>query len=294
MSRKTVAAVIAALWILLGWFVLDSDTFSKAKLDRVSSALSEPDPAWAKEDLYYSIENFRRTDSVALPHQLEVSPQTNPNRVRVLVLGDSFTYGQGLTDWSARWPARLQQFLDSKYGDGAVEVVALARPGANMTTYGSWVRTLRAGDFKSFSGSGVNSRTYSESLGDHFDLVLLGFVENDYLATDFDGYIPEKDYVDLPVEQWNSVIDGSSPNPYEKYFFAALGEVRSYAHPAPLVLLPLTTTPVDSSSSYNRFPTVRATGVLVEEPLEQVLLGSRHPLESLMVTPVDTHPNSAW
>ncbi len=292
--RLFVSSAVLLVWALFGWFFLNANVSSKASLDQVSATLSDPDPAWAREDLYYGVANTLRTDSIFLPRQMTMNPPTNPDRVRILVLGDSFTYGQGLTDWSARWPDRLQQFLDEKYGTSVVEVTTLARMGANMTTYGSWVRDLQAGNLSAFTGSGANSEVYATALKDPFDLVILGFVDNDYLATSWDGYVPKNEYVDIPVDDWEQVISGEKPNPNEKYFFAALKEVRQYAAPSPFVLLPLAIMPIERISSYKRFPSVRATGVDVEEPLEQERLGSNRDPKEFMATPVDAHPNSAW
>jgi hypothetical protein len=53
-----------------------------------------------------------------------------PGITRLLVVGDSISWGLGVRDWSAIWTERLAQALERK--SGAVEMAVLAEPGRNM------------------------------------------------------------------------------------------------------------------------------------------------------------------
>jgi lysophospholipase L1-like esterase len=48
---------------------------------------------------------------------------------RILIIGDSMTYGAGIEDFDDTYGRILQQKLNENYGEGSFEVIILARPG---------------------------------------------------------------------------------------------------------------------------------------------------------------------
>jgi hypothetical protein len=290
----------ALCWSGFWWFLRKEDVGTKADLADVAVSLADPDMVWAREDTYYGVMNMQRLKTVLAEDQIRRPVATAEGRVRVLVFGDSFTYGQGLTDLDARWGNQLQDMLNKQFGSEVFEIVVLARQGANMTTYGDWVRRLSSGDVAAFLseptkeyGSDLRSIDAARLQGP-FDMVLLGFVDNDYLATEDDPYIPQEQLVKVPVEQWTDIAWGKLPNPNERFFLQALQDVRDFAEPVPFVLLPLTPFDVNTHPAYNNFPLVQDTGVTVASNQSQRALEKKYGLAKIAVTPVDTHPGPAW
>jgi len=48
---------------------------------------------------------------------------------RIAVIGDSFTFGNGIDNFSGIYPRLLQKMLDEHYGEGKFEVLIFAKPG---------------------------------------------------------------------------------------------------------------------------------------------------------------------
>jgi len=287
-------------WSGFWWFLRAEDVETKVDIAAVAARLADPDMVWARENTYYDVMNGQRLKAILVENQIRRPVTAAKDRVRVLVFGDSFTYGQGLTDLDARWGNQLQDMLNKQFGSEVFEIVVLARQGANMTTYGDWVRRLSSGDVAAFLseptkeyGSDLRSIDAARLQGP-FDMVLLGFVDNDYLATEDDPYIPQEQLVKVPVEQWTEMAMGDIPNPNERFFLQALQEVRDFAEPAPFVLLPLTAYDINTARAYSNFRLVQDTGVTVASNQSQRALEEKYGLDKLYVTSVDTHPGPAW
>ncbi len=56
-----------------------------------------------------------------------------PGIKRLLVIGDSISWGQGVRDWHAIWTEQLAQALERT--NGPIEMAVLARPGRNMAEH---------------------------------------------------------------------------------------------------------------------------------------------------------------
>jgi len=300
--RRSLALLIgfALCWSGFWWFLRAEDVETKADLASVAVSLADPDMIWAREDTYYGIMNMERLGTILVEDQIRRPAAVAEDRIRILVFGDSFTYGQGLTDLDARWVKQLQDMLNKQFGPGTFEVVTLARQGANMTTYADWVRRLRSGNVGAFLSEITDEYDNDQRAADAarlqgpFDMMILGFVENDYLATENDPYIPKEQLVEVPVEQWTDMSWGKIPNPNEQFFLQALQDVRDFAEPAPFVLLPLTPFDVDAHPAYGNFPLVKNTGVTVASNQSQRALDEKYGFGKIGVTPVDTHPGPAW
>ena len=292
--RILVLSILVILWISVWWFTKDQKVSEKALLDGAAAALSNQDPAWAREDIYYALTNSRRAPQVFNSHQTTPPVNNNSDKIRVLVIGDSFTAGQGLVDLDARWPRQLENILNTSTAPGTFEITTLARQGANTTSYATWIQKIRSKDPSALEYFSQDPESLLKAFSEPFDVVVYGFVDNDYLVNDYDSFVPKNEYVDVPIDDWTPVVQGFKPNPNEAYFLKALDYVINAFDPAQFILLPLSVLNIETEPNYVNFGKVRASGVYVEEPIEQSNLGKRYVLKDLMVTPVDTHPGTAW
>jgi lysophospholipase L1-like esterase len=68
-----------------------------------------------------------------------------PNTFRILAIGDSFTYGEGVKDPDTM-PAQLEKLLQDKHPELAVEVLNLGEPGTNTERHIGILRTRKGLD----------------------------------------------------------------------------------------------------------------------------------------------------
>lgn len=62
----------------------------------------------------------------------------NPDRIRVLVVGDSYVWGHGYDEPAMRWPARLEAQLNARTAPGTFEVIAQARNNFSAFGQADW------------------------------------------------------------------------------------------------------------------------------------------------------------
>lgn len=132
------------------------------------NALLDDQTMWAREDAFISASNYsrfhdspgtrffnRQTD--AARHD-DGDTQTRP--VRIVVIGDSFVWGDGAVDSEMRWPQQLQRVLDSRYGPDRFLVTSMANNGASTANQVAWVGSA---DYRAMRP----------------DAVVVGYVSND-------------------------------------------------------------------------------------------------------------------
>lgn len=132
--RLLIAAALAAVAAVLaaGLWVLDSRVEPEAGGNATA--------AWTRENVYLSNANVTRINvGTDLRPQIPVDWSANPDRIRILVVGDSSTWGHGAEDLDMRWPARLQEILDERTAPGAIEVVVIAENGASTVLQAEWL-----------------------------------------------------------------------------------------------------------------------------------------------------------
>lgn len=117
---------------------------------------------WQRENTYILWDNRNRHPQGEIPdkdqHPRAANP--NPNRIKVLAIGDSYTWGHGAYDLDFRWPVELQAELDARTAPGAFEITTASMPGTGPAAWLDW-----------FADGRLNASDY--------DIIILSIVWND-------------------------------------------------------------------------------------------------------------------
>lgn len=87
---------------------------------------------WLREAEFYNVQNLERINVDPRTFLVRVgddAAHTNPDRIRILAVGDSYVWGVGITEPVMVWPRRLEELLEEKWGEGTVEVLLLGQGG---------------------------------------------------------------------------------------------------------------------------------------------------------------------
>lgn len=243
---------------------------------------------WERENLYYMRTHNAQTEPPSFGYQTSRPVHRNNNRIRIFVLGDSFTAGQGVLDLDARWPRVLEDELNRRTDEGTFEVVALAVGGASTITQAAWLENVNFD-----SGRRGKLRLNGVAWDPKFDVTVIGYVNNDILAESGDPMAVGMDYPEVPKEEWQDIIDGKKPNPQQRYFEEAVKRIGVLADGTIKMWAPL---PWPGHGSWDgaevRGEFERAGFVAVPPRHSKALLEER-PLEALIASPGDAHPNTA-
>jgi len=268
---------------------------------RINSLIRASQEEWGSEDLYRSWLNNQRTDWAVLAHHGE-RVYNNPNRVRILVLGDSFTYGTGLIDMEARWTSLLEEELNLNTAPGAFEVVGVGFGGASTYSHAKLAEMIATGNVKDV----CNQCPGGEALSGNFDIVLVGYVHNDRYPNWFDTNLPESlqsvaraaGFEDptrpreLSLDDLQAILHDKSPDPNEALFSAAAAHIKSSLPGAKALWMPLSFLEYSRQESLREAPIFAEAGftVLDTPNLDELVVAT--PGEELMVTQVDPHPGT--
>jgi hypothetical protein len=300
--RSRLVVVAAALVVgALAVVVSSREDSASTQTESVRAYIDANRDTWKSEDLYRAILNRPRAGGF---HDLETGRAiyTNRDRVRVLVIGDSFTYGTGLVDLSARWPALLEAELDAATQPGTFEVVAVSHGGTSTHNHAAWAHLLAAGDYKSIP---INPPPVD--LRSDYDAFVLGYVENDRFPGFNDRTIPEPlqsvaaaagfadptQFFEVDWTRHNAVLYNGAPDPNGPLWAPTVQYLRDAFPSIPAIWLPLAFFDQTRAASLAEAPVFAAAGFTIAstEAIES-LIATETP-ETLMVTAVDTHPGTA-
>lgn len=140
----TVPGVRWRLWAVMALAVLWVPALVVLNVAASDSPVYQPSSegleSWIREAQYLDSENFQRQGTGNEPAaQVPLLKQSSRAAVRVLVVGDSATFGTGARDLDMVWPQQLQRILDRTTGQGVFDVKVLAQPGASLYRYADWV-----------------------------------------------------------------------------------------------------------------------------------------------------------
>lgn len=249
----------------------------------IVETLATSSPEWRRETLYL-VRSHSRLPPPIPPGQFGRNTYENEARLRILVLGDSFTYGWALADPDARWPVRLEAAIEAELGAGTVEVVAMAKPGASTYLQATWLKALMAGE--DLSEYGVATEDLPR-LDGKFDAVLLGFVNNDRLD----------DEAEMEPEEHRAILEYEVENPNQRELEAALATIKQYAGGKPLMWAPLEAQYLENpryARVNERNDALFAAAGFEKIPMtETTKIATNHPFGTLLVTVGDEHPGEA-
>jgi len=290
--RKRAALVGAFLLLWLSVWV----AYGRADTEvvQLAESLSRPDPAWARETLFLIDAHVHRTETMMPSGQFGRPRHSNEDRIRVLVFGDSFTHGWALADPDAKWTDRLERALNDATKPGTFEVVALARPGASAYDHGSWANSIAQGTLEDIHTPGSEKNQLLEP----FDVVVLGFVNNDRLPVDAPGtWTAFGREVVIDADAYDAIRRHEQDNPYQAEFDAALSQMRRFAGSAPLLWAPLEQGYYANTNDPSIFEKNRTlyenAGFVPVEMNNTRALGEKYKMAELTVTAADSHPSPA-
>jgi len=249
--------------------------------EQAAEFLADPDRLWQVENLYYAVaersSDFRSFSAGAVPYDL--LPDTDA-AFRVLALGDSYTYGFGLTDRGAAWPAQLETMLRAEGYDATV--TSISWPGTSFFTYADLVDQFVA-------CSCIPGVSGTLNLGS-FDAVLIGFFSNDFHPGPGDAIVKSTGREVNPSD-----ING--PSPFEEYAPAVAARLVQQAG-LPVYWMPLAGIGANDATSESWrwqpdrwWDLLSASGMIrVRNDAAIAALGA-YEFTDLMANPVDYHPS---
>lgn len=279
MRATTVARILAAACLLVAIAVVSrAGQAPPDPTGAIQQYLAPTPPTWRVEDRFYAYENSTRIGGFYAVDQFTNDTTRSP--YRVLVLGDSYTFGWGLMDIDHRWPKLLEDELRTATGDARFEVHALALGGSSTFTHARLLEDLDAGRLAALS-----SNPEITSLVGRFDALVLGFVANDVIPGTLDGEAPDPDLE-------SDVLRNIRPNPYAEKWQSALRSVASFNTPVKL-FVPLDFTQPGVAYAAALRPFVTSLGfTTVPLPTLEHRLSLLDPSD-LVVHPADAHPGPA-
>ena len=313
MRRRYLVWPIVGVWLVVAFFVLRGREVRDDAV-AITRTVAEASDSWWREDMYYGKTNHARSTLVQQPHTGDLI-YTNPERIRVLLIGDSFTYGTGLRDMDRRLGSILESMLDEATAEGTFEVVTVAYPGASTFTQAAWLRKAREGT-RLLDNLPENRIGNVAKLQAPFDALVVGYVENDVLpdSRDVDLDIPEdyhaevrrthgetallERYVDMYAyvkDQGGMVTDilrDRSATPNDPYYPVAVREIRSFVGSKPALVMPLLITEGYRAAVDRSMETFHEAGFTIVGEGASDSVREVTPVQQLMVTAVDRHPGS--
>lgn len=96
---------------------------------------------WGRENMYINISALERQGRGPFLTTENYTPRTKAQLedVRILVVGDSYTYGVGAADPDMIWHRRVYQLLEETYPDTSIDMMTLAKPGASLIEEVEWL-----------------------------------------------------------------------------------------------------------------------------------------------------------
>jgi hypothetical protein len=271
-----IVAAFGLLGVGLLWKTGEQEVPVRTRTAEIDAIVREAGATWRTESSLYAYQNSERVGGFYAADQLPSSDPTG--EVRVLVLGDSYTFGTGLEDIDLRWPTLLEALLERNGTE--VDVVTLAQGGASTITQARILDQVAAGVWEEISWK--NPAQAAAALGKPFDYLIIGFVANDVLPGFYDGHQPDYDLEERVVR------DGKA-NPYEREWLEALERIARWPV-RERYILNLDYTEPGYSYARRLAPVFQRVGFKILDTPELENAIAREQGAALMVHPADAHP----
>jgi len=275
-----VTVVMAVVWVLGGGSGKGGGEPWRDRTGEILARLEAAGEEWRVEGMFYAYQNAERGRGFLGAEQLASGEEGAPGSRRVLVLGDSYTFGTGLIDLDLRWPRQLEDMLRAE--DEAWRVSSLALGGASTFTQAEWLRAVQAGEWGTLSRDPEQARA---ELKDGIDVLVLGFVANDVLPGWLDGSEPDYELEDR-------VLRGEVQNPYGAKWREALAKLAQAPVERKIVMLLDFAEPGRAYAEQLR-PVFAELGFEVVNGYALAKRTGDLTVDDLIVHPADAHPGPA-
>lgn len=280
----------------------ESSEYQDAQGDKADQLIA------GREALYRLSDNSVRIGTPVTVEQTGNDVHRNPKRVRVLVIGDSYTAGHGAYDMDVRWPRVLEDELARRVGDGVFEIVSLAQDGSSVVTQALWLKELLSGGGPTLSAwarqagkSNDRQKLFDQALTRYqepFDAVIIGYVDNDVIIAGGGpnepaspaAFAPELGVASYEGLDIYAIERGEQPNPNAVLIDSAISYLASRLNTTLRLLLPLQHAKEDMPKWFESFPPYETYGFeILENPATSMVLRVL-PLVDRLINPVDEHP----
>jgi len=121
--------------------LLESETNIIEKADVAMNHAVSSSEIWARENMYINLSALERQGRGPYLKDQNYSARSTAKNdvVRILTVGDSYTYGVGVADPDTLWHRRVLQLLQSEYPYAKIEMITLAKPGASLVEEVEWL-----------------------------------------------------------------------------------------------------------------------------------------------------------
>lgn len=218
LAQQTALRVLLALVLLPFWFLILRGTETPNVDDEAANIIANSGTGWRLENTYMAARAAVDERGPGHPKAYRSGEPRNDG-LRILAVGDSYTYGYGLPSRADAWPSLLEEELRTRGIDATV--AAYAEPGASLFSYSDWFDNLE------------NCEPADTCNPERFDAVIVGFYANDFHPRQGDTITARTDTPPGPPSRIQT-------SPYEEYAGEAARNITTRAGNVPVYWMPLT------------------------------------------------------
>jgi len=271
--------ILLAFILLPFWFLITRNTETPTVDEKAATIIENAPIGWR-------LENTRMAAEAALEERGDGHPKAWRGRVggseslRILAVGDSYTYGYGLTSRYDAWPALLEDELRQRGIDASV--ATYAEPGASLFSYSDWFDNLE------------NCTPLGDCAPKDFDAVIVGFYANDFHPRAGDS-----------ITGGNATPPGPpsriTTSPFERHAGAAADNITRRAGAVPVYWMPLAGIGSNTQSDNRQvnwdpdrwWELIKDSGMVRVATRQAEAAVSRLDAAALMANPGEYHPSRA-